>query len=86
MTPVEVYAFPPERAKHAMIIFVWHVDSGRHGETGRRKDAHRGGGSELCSLCRGRRIADVEIQAIRNVLKQEDRFISIGLHEPRKTC
>jgi magnesium transporter len=30
----------------------------------------------------GRRIADVEIQAINTVLKQEDRFIWIGLHEP----
>ncbi len=30
----------------------------------------------------GRRIADVEIKAINTVLKQEDRFIWIGLHEP----
>jgi magnesium transporter len=30
----------------------------------------------------GRRVADVEIKDIRSVLKQEDRFIWIGLHEP----
>ncbi|MBI2468546.1 MAG: magnesium/cobalt transporter CorA [Candidatus Rokubacteria bacterium] len=30
----------------------------------------------------GRRIADVEIEDISEVLKQEDRFVWIGLHEP----
>ncbi len=30
----------------------------------------------------GRRVADVEIQDIGQVLKQEDRFVWIGLHEP----
>jgi magnesium transporter len=30
----------------------------------------------------GRRIAEVEIQDISEVLKQEDRFLWIGLHEP----
>ena len=65
----------PERAKHAMIIFVWHVDSGRHGETGRRRTRTVGEVVNCAAYAGGRRIADVEIQAIRNVLKQEDRFI-----------
>jgi hypothetical protein len=30
----------------------------------------------------GRRIADVEIEDISDILKQEDRFIWIELHEP----
>ena len=30
----------------------------------------------------GRRVADVDITAIAKVLKQEDRFVWIGLHEP----
>ena len=30
----------------------------------------------------GRRVEDIEINAIRMVLQQPDRFIWIGLHEP----
>jgi magnesium transporter len=32
----------------------------------------------------GRRVADVEVKQISEVLKQEDRFIWIGLHEPNE--
>jgi magnesium transporter len=32
----------------------------------------------------GRRVADVEVKHISEVLKQEDRFIWIGLHEPNE--
>jgi magnesium transporter len=34
------------------------------------------------AYARGRRIGDVEIRDISEVLKQEDRFVWIGLHEP----
>jgi magnesium transporter len=34
------------------------------------------------AYARGRRVADVEIRDISEVLKQEDRFVWIGLHEP----
>ena len=32
----------------------------------------------------GRRVTDVEIEDISEVLKQPDRFIWIGLHEPKE--
>jgi magnesium transporter len=34
------------------------------------------------AYARGRRVADVEIREIGQVLKQDDRFVWIGLHEP----
>jgi magnesium transporter len=32
----------------------------------------------------GRRVADVEVKDISEILKQADRFIWIGLHEPKE--
>lgn len=41
-----------------------------------------GGVVNCAAYAGGRRVADVEVKHIREVLKQEDRFIWIGLHEP----